>query len=183
VSGAARFPNGTELRAAAEWRASSGRRLEGYAATFFTEARIAGQFTEVLLPGCFASSLEGRDVLLCADHDTSRVMSRTRAGTLRLSENGRGLWFEADLPNTTVANDVLELVRSGNAGGMSFAFTVPEGGERWSGERRELRAVTLHELSVVSAWPAYQGTSVAARARQHASADKVRLRRLAEALS
>ena len=54
---AARFTSGLEVRAAAEVRAGAGRRLEGYAATFHTEARIADRFTEVLLPGCFAASL------------------------------------------------------------------------------------------------------------------------------
>lgn len=145
-----------ELRAA-------GRRLEGYAATFGTEARI-GPVTEIILPGAFRASLEGRDVLALVDHDPSKVLARTRAGTLRLAEDSRGLHFETvDLPNTTAANDVLELVRSGNAGGMSFGFTVNRDGERWHGKRRELRAVTLHEISVVSAWPAYEGTQVVAR--------------------
>jgi hypothetical protein len=46
---------------------------------------------------------------------------------------------------------------------MSFAFSVPPGGERWEGRRRELRSVTLHEISVVSSWPAYPETQVSAR--------------------
>ena len=64
---------------------------------------------------------------------------------------------------------MLELVRTGNAGGCSFGFTVPSDGERWTGKRRELRAVTLHEMSIVSAWPAYGGTSVNARGKLIAS--------------
>lgn len=140
----------------------AGRRLEGYAATFGTEARL-GPVTEIIMPGAFRASLEGRDILALVDHDPAKVLARTRAGSLRLAEDSRGLHFDAELPNTTAASDALELVRSGNAGGMSFGFTVGRDGERWSGQRRELRAVTLHEISVVSAWPAYQGTQVAAR--------------------
>ena len=41
----ARFPDGLELRAVAELR-TDGRRLEGYAATFSTPARIGNAFTE-----------------------------------------------------------------------------------------------------------------------------------------
>ena len=52
----------------------------------------------------------------------------------------------------------------GDLGGMSFGFTVPKGGDAWFGDRRELRAINLFEISVVSAWPAYSGTVVAARA-------------------
>jgi uncharacterized protein len=156
TAAARNFLNGLEIRAAAaEVRAASGRRVEGYAATFHTEARIADRWTETLLPGCFAASFAERNVLLLKDHDAAAVLGRTRAGSLRLAENGRGLWFEADLPNTTAANDVLELVRAGLAGGCSFGFTVPAGGERWSGDRREIRNLTLHEVSIVSAWPAY----------------------------
>jgi uncharacterized protein len=170
--------------AAAEMRAATGRRLEGYAALFHTEARIADRWTETLLPGCFGASLAGRDVCLLKDHDGAAVLARTRGGSLRLAENGRGLWFEADLPNTTVANDVLESVRAGLAGGCSFGFTVPKDGERWTGDRREIRAVTLHEVSIVSAFPAYQGTTVAARSRRLAATPGVSsaLRRRLEAM-
>jgi len=149
--------------AVAEIRAA-GRKLEGYAAVFDQEARIGG-FTEVIRRGAFRETLgDGHDVLGLVDHDASRVLGRTRSGTLRLSEDSRGLQFEiGDLPNTTAANDALELVRSGNAGGASFAFRLRRDGEHWEGRKRELRAVDLLEVSVVSGWPAYEGTSVAAR--------------------
>jgi HK97 family phage prohead protease len=94
------------------------------------------------------------------------VLARTRAGTLKLSEDARGLRFEtADLPHTGAANDILELVRTGNAGGASFAFTVAPGGERWHGQLRELTEIRLHEVSAVAAWPAYSETQIAARSR------------------
>ncbi|CUW39290.1 putative Phage prohead protease, HK97 family [Magnetospirillum sp. XM-1] len=142
---------------------AAGRRLEGYAATFGTEARIA-DFTEVIQPGAFHGSLSPtRDVLALVDHDPSKVLARTRSGTLRLSEDPRGLSFSLDLPDTQAGRDVLALAERGDLGGMSFGFTVPQDGERWQGNRRELRSVLLHEISVVSAWPAYSGTSVQAR--------------------
>lgn len=172
-----RFPNGLELRGGAEVRASVGRTLHGHAALFNVEARIAGRFAEVLLPGCFKGSLGGRDILALSDHDPAKVLGRTRGGSLRLAEDGRGLAFEADLPATRAADDVLELVRAGLAGGCSFGFSVAQDGERWIGNRRELRAVTLHEISIVSAWPAYDGTSVNARARAPGGADAAARRR------
>lgn len=145
----------TEIRAA-------GRKLEGYAATFGTEARIA-DFTEIILPGAFRASL-GRDVLALVDHDPAKLLARTKSRTLRLAEDAKGLAFEIYLPDTSLARDVLALAERGDLGGMSFGFTVAKGGEAWQGRRRELRAVTLHEISVVSSWPAYKGTAVAARA-------------------
>lgn len=161
-----------EKRFSAELR-SKGRKLEGYAATFGTEARIA-DFTEVIRPGAFRGSLGG-DVLALVDHDPAKVLGRTKSGTLRLAEDSRGLHFELDIPDTTSGRDVLALAERGDLGGMSFGFTVPDTGQRWQGDRRELVAVNLHEISVVSSWPAYEGTTVTARARAGGSSPLPRL--------
>jgi len=148
----------TEVRVA-------GRRLEGHAAVFGVEARIA-DFTEVIAPGAFAASLgRGQDILALADHDPARLLARTKSGTLNLREDAKGLAFSLDVPDTQAGRDVLALAERGDLGGMSFGFTVPKGGERWQGRRRELRQVDLKEVSVVSAWPAYAETTVAARSR------------------
>lgn len=152
-----------EKRFSAELRAK-GRRLEGYAATYNTEARIA-DFREIIRPGAFRASLAG-DVLALADHDPAKVLARTKSGTLRLAEDSRGLHFELDVPETTAGHDLLTLAERGDIGGMSFGFSVPDGGQRWQGDLRELVQVNLHEISVVSSWPAYEGTTVTARARQ-----------------
>ena len=151
-----------ERRAFAEIRAT-GRRLEGHAATFGAEARI-GSFVETIAHGAFRASLSG-DVLALLDHDAGKVLGRTKSGTLRLTEDARGLAFSLDLPDTQAGRDVLELATRGDLGGMSFGFTVPAGGEAWDGDRRTLRAIDLKEISVVSAWPAYPDTSLALRAR------------------
>lgn len=144
---------------------TKGRRLEGHAATFGTEARI-DDFLEVIAPGAFRDSIgRDRDILALVDHDTKRVLARTKSGTLRLAEDSRGLAFDLDLPDTSYGRDVLTLAERGDIGGMSFAFTVDPSGEEWRGDRRELRSVTLHEISVVSAFPAYSNTSVYARNR------------------
>jgi hypothetical protein len=154
-----------ERRAAQiEFRAA-GRRLEGYAAVFNTEARIA-DFAETIAPGAFSASLAASgDILALVDHDPTRLLARTRSGSLRLSEDSRGLAFDLDIPGTQAGNDVLALAERGDLGGMSFAFVVPRGGDRWEGRKRELRAVNLHEISVVSAFPAYPETSVSARSQ------------------
>ena len=157
-----------ERRASLELRAK-GRKLEGYAAVFGTDTRIR-DFTEVILPGAFTATLaERRDILALVDHDHRAVLARTRSGSLRLAEDTRGLHFDLDVPDTSFGRDVLALAERGDIGGASFGFTVADNGERWQADRRELRAVTLHEVSVVSAWPAYDGTVVAARRRSAAS--------------
>jgi uncharacterized protein len=147
---------------------AKGRRLEGYAATFFKSADIGGRFVETIAPGAFSSSLRSKaDILALVDHDPGRVLARTRSGTLRLSEDSRGLAFDLDIPDTQAGRDVLALAERGDLGGMSFGFTALD--EKRDGDRRELRAVELHEISVVLAWPAYDGTVIQARSLSLAS--------------
>lgn len=172
---AAILPLAVERRAFHEVRAT-GRRVEGYAATFGTETRI-GSFVESIAPGAFMASLAG-DVLALLDHDAGKVLGRTKSGTLRLAEDARGLAFSLDLPDTQAGRDVLALAERGDLGGMSFGFTVPKGGEEWKGERRTLRSVALKEISVVSAWPAYPETEIAVRAAAAASERERRRRAL-----
>lgn len=168
-------PGAVERRNFSEVR-SNGRRLEGYAATFGSEARI-GAFVETIAPGAFRDALAG-DVLALLDHNPGTVLGRTRSGTLRLSEDSRGLAFSLDVPDTQAGRDVLALAERNDLGGMSFGFVVPKGGEDWAGERRTLRRVALKEVSVVSAWPAYPDTELALRAARAAQGRDVRQRRL-----
>lgn len=142
-----------------------GRSLAGLAAPFDRETRI-GNVREVIRSGAFARTLaSGDDVLALMDHDECAVLGRTRSGSLRLWEASDGLRFSLELPNTRAGQDALELAERGDLGGMSFGFLVPEEGARWDGDVRELIDVDLKEVSVVSAWPAYAGTSAEARAR------------------
>lgn len=170
-----------ERRFATDLR-SSGRRLEGYAATFAHEANL-GAFRERISLGAFRDALSG-DVLALLDHDPGKVLGRTRTGTLELREDDKGLAFTLDVPDTAAGRDVLALAARGDLGGMSFGFLVPEGGESWDGDTRTLNKIDLREISIVSAWPAYEGTEVALRARGIGKRHARRLRaiRLAEAV-
>jgi len=143
-----------------------GRRLEGYAALFGVRARI-GTTDEEIRQGAFAGSLTARqDILALVDHDPSRLLARTRSGTLRLSQDSTGLAFDLDVPDTTEGRDILALAERGDLGGMSFGFNVPPGGESRANGVRQLERVNLHEISIVKAWPAYEGTVVTARSKQ-----------------
>ncbi len=175
----ARYPDGTERRAAIEVRAVAGRRLEGYAAVFSTPAPI-GPFFEVIRPGAFRASLlnPARDTLALVDHDEGRLLGRTSSGSLRLLEDARGLAFALDVPDTTLGRDVLALAERGDLGGASFGFRVLD--EVWpAANQRELRAVELLEISIVHSWPAYAQTSVTARSRGQGMSAAARARTLA----
>lgn len=150
-----------ERRGAVSAVSAAGRRLTGYAAKFNSETRI-GSFREVIRAGAFAGSLGG-DILALVDHDPSQLLGRTRSGTLKLSEDADGLVFDIALPDTRAAADLLALAERGDLGGMSFGFVATD--EQWHGDLREIRAVDLHEISVVQSWPAYAQTEINVRHR------------------
>lgn len=147
---------------------ASGMFLEGYAALFNSRSENLGGFTETIQPGAFRASLKSRnDVKLLWNHDSGAVMGSTRAGTLTLTEDERGLKVSATLPDTTYGRDARELVRRGDVTGFSFGFSMPaRGGDEWSsdGTERVLKSVRLHEVSLV-AFPAYPATNGTATVR------------------
>lgn len=147
---------------------SDGMHLEGYAAVFNSRSENLGGFTEVIQPGAFRGSLRSRnDIKFLWNHDTGSVLGSTRAGTLKLTEDDRGLKVSAILPNTTLGRDIKELVSRGDVTGFSFGFSMPgKGGDSWNtdGTERTLKAVRLHEVSLVS-FPAYPATNGTATVR------------------
>ena len=134
--------------------------FEGYAAVFDSPSEPL-PFTERIAPGAFIRSLKARnDIKILWNHDAGSVLGSTRAGTLKLTEDARGLRVEAHLPNTSTGRDAAELLRRGDIDSMSFGFSVPRGGDEWNadGSERTLREIRLHEVSIV-AFPAYTATA------------------------
>ena len=164
--------NDTERRAVSgiEIRADGGRtRLTGYAAVFGSKSELLPPgFHEIIRPNAFGRSLrEHPDVQLLVEHDPARIVARTTAGSLRVSEDSRGLRIDAEVIDTTDGLDLVKRVKAGLLDAMSFAFTVEPEGQRWdrsvSPAIRELTEVRVFEASVVSR-AAYVDTSIAARA-------------------
>lgn len=147
-----------EVRAAAEGQPMSFR---GYAAVFNSPSEPL-PFTETIRPGAFKRSLQaGREVRMFVNHNTDMVLGSTRSGTVTVTEDNRGLLVEGEFPDTTYARDLSALMQRGDVHGMSFGFSVPRGGDVWSenGAQRTLTEIILHEVSVVTGFPAYPGTS------------------------
>jgi len=142
------------------------RTLHGYAAIFNSDTDIGGWWTERIAPGAFASTIAG-DIRALVDHDMGRVIGRTKSGTLRPSEDSKGLRCEIDIPNTTDGNDLWELVERGDISGMSFGFRVTrqEWDETIDPPVRTIQAIELFEVSAV-AFPAYDDTEIGKRSLQ-----------------
>jgi uncharacterized protein len=142
-----------------------GMRFRGYAAIFDSPSEPL-PFIERIKPGAFSRSLKSRnEIKMFVNHDAGRVIGSRRAGTLRLTEDERGLAVDADLPDTTDGRDLSVLMQRGDVNSMSFGFSVPRGGDHFNtaGTERELRDVRLHEVSVVTGFPAYTATSAYVR--------------------
>lgn len=158
-----------ELR---EVQGSNGMTFEGYAAVFNSPSQpIGGQFTEYVAPGAFKRSLQARnDIKLLWNHDTGQVLGSTRAGTLTLTEDARGLKAVAQLPDTQLGRDTAVLLKRGDVANMSFGFSVPAKGDSWNedGSVRYLNSIRLHEVSIV-AFPAYEATTAQVRSIDQAA--------------
>jgi len=134
-------------------------KITGYAAVFNSKTSIGDWFTEVIAPGAFARSISENDIRALFNHDWDNVLGRTKSGTLYLTEDERGLKFEIELPNTTVARDLAESMKRGDINQCSFGFIPIE--EEWDYSvepaLRTLKDVDLFEISIVSL-PAYEDT-------------------------
>lgn len=148
--------------------------LRGYAAVFNSPSELLGGrnggFIETIAPGAFRDSLQSDDVRLLVNHDPSLILGRNRSGTLKLTENDHGLWFECEIdPEQSYARDAMIAVRRGDMSQCSFAFEVVE--DNWdysdTGTRRTLRVVKIDDVSIVT-YPAYTDTVVSAEARSRA---------------
>lgn len=166
-------PTGREVRVAAdtwptvdlEMRADGdGMSFHGYAAVFDSPSEPM-PFVERIAPGAFRKTLaeKKRDMRMFLNHNSDILLASTRAGTLRLSEDERGLRAEADLPDTSAGRDLAVLLKRGDVGTMSFGFQTVR--DSWSddGSERTLKEVRLFEVSPITGWPAYPATSAFVR--------------------
>ena len=179
---------GLQVREAGEGQEQS-RRVEGKPIIFgvrsvnltpWSETRVV---YEVLETGCISQDLISRsDIILNINHSSkvTDVLGRCKNGKGTLSLDMRENYVESgcDLPNTTTANDVLELIKRGDITGMSFAFeddhqdtengvSIENTGMRTADNKeiwlRHVKRITgLYDVSIVT-HPAYEQTSVATR--------------------
>lgn len=148
-----------------ELRAGQGEsigQIAGYAIVWDTPSTNL-PFIEVIRSG----ALDGVDlskVLALYNHDFANVLGRVDSGTLKLDVDKHGLHFTLDIPDTTLGRDVYTQIKNGNLSGLSFRFTIADGGESWKNVngkpvRYISKIATMREISIVSV-PAYDDTSV-----------------------
>lgn len=143
---------------------TGGRIITGYPIVFNKPSENLGGFIEYVESDAL-KDVSMDNVYLIYGHEFNNVLARKDAGTLELSIDKKGLLFKANLPNTTLANDVLENIRVGNIQGMSFGFTVAdeswEYGQDGAPDIRKVKQIDeLFEITLTPI-PAYKDTTVA----------------------
>jgi len=145
-----------------ELRASDdGHKIIGHAAVFNKWSQDLGGFREKILPGAFTRAIDGSDVRALWNHDSNIVLGRTKSGTLKLEEDGKGLKVEITPPSW--AEGYMETIKRGDVSEMSFAFTVAV--DEWDEKQHERTIKEFDELFDVSpvTYPAYPQTDVKMR--------------------
>jgi uncharacterized protein len=139
--------------------------IKGYAAVFNKLSEDLGGFREQVAPGAFKNTIAKDDIRALFNHDSNYVLGRTTNGTLRLSEDEKGLAVEIDPPNAQWSRDLQESIRRGDISQMSFGFMAIK--DEWKNEQGEMPIRTLVEnwLRDVApvTFPAYTQTSVKVR--------------------
>lgn len=141
--------------------------IEGYFAVFNSYYEMWEGAAEQILPGAFKMTL-GDDIRALINHDSRLVLGRTRAGTLSLREDEKGLYGVVKINRDDMdAMNLYTRVQRGDVDQCSIGFEIKEevleelsdGTILWS-----IKEAKLYEVSVVT-FPAYEETGVEARKR------------------
>ena len=153
---------------------AEGRNISGYAAVFNSTSNDLG-FIETIDPGAITEdTILHSDVVATMNHDQEKVLARSKygQGTLHLSVDERGLKYEYEAPNTTLGNDLVEMIKRGDLDSASFAFTVSQDEDAQKWEKRDGTYYrTIYKIDklfdIAAVWhPAYDDASTTLRSQQ-----------------
>lgn len=149
----------SEIRSAGE-----GMSFTGYTSRYGSPSEPL-PFIETVEHGAWTRSLKAKnEVKSFINHNTDLVLGSTRSGTLRFTDDERGLMTGIDLPETTYGRDLSISIQRGDVSGMSVGMSVVR--DEWSSDytKRRIIEARLHEASVVTGFAAFRETTAAVRA-------------------
>lgn len=141
--------------------------ITGHAAVFDQLSDNLGGYREKVDPGAFGD-LSQVDVRSLYNHDFNYVLGRTKSGTLKVSTDKTGLYYDAQPPDTQWARDLLVTIGRGDVDQSSFQFSTLR--DDWEyGEKEDVRTLLEVELWDVSpvTFPAYPQTDTQLRYAFH----------------
>lgn len=157
----------------AEIQSASGRTVSGYAVRFESESVNMG-FVEIIHRGAITEdTIKASDVFALLNHNENTVLARSNCGvgSLTLTVDKDGVFYEFEAPMTEHGNELLEHIKRGEISQSSFAFSVADedGAEKWSKredgiiQRDIYKIARLYDISPVYQ-PAYTETTCSKRA-------------------
>lgn len=158
-----------------EYRADDDGNITGVPIVFEQPTDIGGYFQETIARGAISEEVL-RDVAFFYNHDlNTKPLARTRTGKLKFSIENDGVHMTANINRErSDANDLYLAIRDGDIDGMSFMFRIEC--EEWTDldtdypKRRITKIGYVQEVSAVN-YPAYEGTSINARANMELDSD------------
>lgn len=152
---------------------SSKNKVSGYACVFDKESVNLGGFTEIIHRGAITQeTIEKSDIFANLDHDPTYIIARSRngKGSLKLSVDDIGLYFEFELPQTEKGNEIRSYLERDEITQCSFCFSLDvndKESQKWSirnnTQYREIYKIDkLYDIALVFQ-PAYEQTSVSLR--------------------
>ena len=147
--------------------------ISGYFSVFNSIYQLWEGATESVAETAFDETLSG-DIRCLVDHETRLVLGRTKANTLTLKTDSRGLWGEVRInPKDTDAMNLYERVKRGDVDQCSFGFRIldEEFSDLGTSVHWTIKKVRLLEVSVCT-FPAYEETAISARKADIANIEK-----------
>ncbi len=139
--------------------------LSGYAAVFDKLSVPLWGFREKIQKGAFANSIRKNNVRALWNHNSDFPLGSTKAKTLMLKEDNKGLDFDLELPDNSWGKDAAIATKRKDVEGMSFGFTVVK--DEWDRSKKDNPIRTLVEVNLIeislTPFPAYPATTVSAR--------------------
>ena len=143
--------------------------LSGRPVVYGTPTRIndiSGSYIEIIERGALDGA-DLHDVRLLVGHDASKIPLARTPKTMSLQVDAEGLTIRAILPDTEAGKAAYEAVKRGDLRGMSYAFTVPEGGDSYDPKTntRTIKKIAKVLECSLTAFPAYESTTVSVESR------------------
>ena len=147
------------------------RRLEGRAIVFDSYSNNLGFYEKINRSAVTQELINNSDIIFTFNHDPNQLLARYRngGGSLDVELREDGVYFSFDIPNTTLGNDIYELIKRGDISNCSFCFSISDEKDSQKWEKREgkmyreiMKIGGLYDLSAVT-YPAYSDTDINAR--------------------
>jgi HK97 family phage major capsid protein/HK97 family phage prohead protease len=147
------------------------RRLEGRAIVFDSYSNNLGFYEKINRSAVTQELINNSDIIFTFNHDPNQLLARFRngGGSLDVELREDGVYFSFDIPNTTLGNDIYELIKRGDISNCSFCFSISDEKDSQKWEKREgkmyreiMKIGGLYDLSAVT-YPAYSDTDINAR--------------------